>query len=55
MRQLSRWYNIEVTYQGETSNKVFYAGISRQRNISAVLSSAPSAAVDHPVVRHINQ
>jgi len=37
MRQLVRWYNIDVTYQGEPTKNVFYAGISRQRNISAVL------------------
>lgn len=38
MRQLARWYDIDVSYEGAVSNKVFYAGISRQRNISAVLN-----------------
>lgn len=37
MRQLARWYDIEVSYQGKTTNQVFYADISRNRNISAVL------------------
>jgi len=37
MRQLSRWYNIDVVYQGQITNDVFYADISRSRNISAVL------------------
>jgi len=37
MRQLARWYNIDVAYQGEVTNNVFYAGISRNKNISAVL------------------
>lgn len=37
MRQLARWYNIDVNYQGQISNNVFYADITRNRNISAVL------------------
>jgi len=37
MRQLTRWYNIDVTYQGQITHEVFYADISRNRNISAVL------------------
>jgi ferric-dicitrate binding protein FerR (iron transport regulator) len=37
MRQLSRWYNIDVTYKGRITDEVFYADISRNRNISAVL------------------
>lgn len=37
MRQLTRWYNIDVIYQGPMTNDVFYAGISRNRNISVVL------------------
>jgi transmembrane sensor len=38
MRQLTRWYNIDVSYQGEPTKDVFYADISRNRNISAVLT-----------------
>jgi transmembrane sensor len=38
MRQLSRWYDIDVTYQGKVTNQGFYADISRHKNISAVLS-----------------
>ncbi|MCC8424297.1 FecR family protein [Mucilaginibacter sp. UR6-11] len=37
MRQLSRWYNIDVIYQGPVTNEVFFADISRDRNISAAL------------------
>lgn len=37
MRQLSRWYNIDVKYQGKVTNEGFHALISRQRNISVVL------------------
>jgi ferric-dicitrate binding protein FerR (iron transport regulator) len=37
MRQLARWYNIEVVYEGKMTNEVFYTQISRKKNISAVL------------------
>lgn len=37
MRQLSRWYNIEVSYQGTVTPNDFYAEISRSKNISAIL------------------
>ena len=39
MRQLSRWYNIEVTYEGTITNEVFYATLTRQRPISSVLKA----------------
>lgn len=37
MRQLSRWYNIEVQYEGAISKEGYYVKISRSRNISEVL------------------
>jgi transmembrane sensor len=37
MRQLSRWYNIEVTYEGNITKEGFNAQISRSKNISAIL------------------
>jgi len=37
MRQLSRWYNIEVNYEGPVTTEVFYAQLSREKNISAIL------------------
>jgi hypothetical protein len=37
MRQLSRWYNIEVVYEGNITKEKLYADISRNRNISAAL------------------
>jgi len=37
MRQLARWYDIDVSYQGEPTKDLFYADISRNCNISAVL------------------
>lgn len=38
MRQLSRWYNIEVKYEGKMPDEVFYARVTRKRNISEVLT-----------------
>ncbi len=37
MRQLSRWYNINVSYEGKITNEGFYGRISRYKNISDVL------------------
>jgi ferric-dicitrate binding protein FerR (iron transport regulator) len=37
MRQLSRWYNINVSYEGTITNEGFYGRISRYKNISDVL------------------
>jgi transmembrane sensor len=37
MRELARWYDIQVSYQGVPAKEVYYAKISRERNISAVL------------------
>jgi transmembrane sensor len=37
MRQLSRWYNIDVSYEGPVSQDGFNAVISRQKNISVIL------------------
>ncbi|WP_345949680.1 FecR domain-containing protein [Mucilaginibacter sp. PAMB04274] len=37
MRKLSRWYNIDMQYQGEPLNEGFSGTISRSKNISQVL------------------
>lgn len=37
MRQLARWYNIEVAYEGKMTDEVFYGVVDRKRNISEVL------------------
>ncbi|TKC07047.1 FecR family protein [Pedobacter frigoris] len=37
MRQLSRWYNVEVKYNGEISNRVFTGEITRNVNLSQIL------------------
>lgn len=37
MRKVSRWYNVEVVYQGNLSNKDFVGTISRKKNVSELL------------------
>lgn len=37
MRQLSRWYGIEVVYEGEVTGEEFSGDISRNKNISQIL------------------
>ncbi|MFA6083855.1 FecR family protein [Mucilaginibacter sp.] len=37
MRQVSRWYDIDVHYEGKIPNKVFTGSISRSVNLSEVL------------------
>jgi transmembrane sensor len=37
MRQISRWYNVEVSYEGDVSGKSFSGLISRNTNLSDVL------------------
>jgi ferric-dicitrate binding protein FerR (iron transport regulator) len=37
MRQLTRWYNIEVTYEGTITTAGLNAHLTRSRNISSVL------------------
>jgi ferric-dicitrate binding protein FerR (iron transport regulator) len=37
MRKVSRWYNVDVIYQGNLSNKDFVGTISRNKNVSELL------------------
>ncbi|MEI7486013.1 MAG: FecR domain-containing protein [Chryseobacterium sp.] len=37
LRQVSRWYNIEIEYQGSPTKEVFNGGIKRSSNLSTVL------------------
>lgn len=38
MRQLQRWYDIEVVYEGAAPKQVFYGGIERSLSLSKALS-----------------
>jgi transmembrane sensor len=37
MRELSRWYNVKINYEGDMTTESFDAQISRNKNISAIL------------------
>lgn len=37
MRQIARWYNVEIEYEGDVSSKHFYGAISRKEQASEVL------------------
>ncbi|WP_316832971.1 FecR family protein [Pedobacter aquatilis] len=37
MRRLARWYNVEVSYQGEVKSRAFTGSVSRADNISSIL------------------
>jgi len=47
MRQISRWYNLEVQYQGNIPKKFFGVKISRSRNVSEVLEVLESTGSIH--------
>lgn len=37
MRQISRWYDVNISYQGEVPDRLFTGGISRKSNLSDLL------------------
>jgi len=37
MRQVARWYDVDIVYDGADPNKLFGGGISRYKNVSQVL------------------
>ncbi len=45
MRQISRWYNLDVSYQGQTSKETFTGIVSRNNNISQVLKIMEEAGI----------
>ncbi|WP_413997882.1 FecR family protein [Flavobacterium sp. W1B] len=45
MLQLSRWYDVEVVYQGTISNETFSAVVKRSSNISQVLKLMETSGV----------
>lgn len=47
MRKLSRWYNVDVSYQGEVSTERFNGKISRSKNIGQVLRALESTKSIH--------
>jgi len=47
MRQLARWYDIEVAFEGKPTNEGFYATVSRSKNISAALRALERTKTVH--------
>jgi hypothetical protein len=37
MRQISRWYDLQIYYEGNVGSKAFAGAISRKNNVSEVL------------------
>jgi transmembrane sensor len=47
MRSVSRWYDVEVIYEGQIAEKVFTGTISRYENVSKVLKMLESTNLVH--------
>jgi ferric-dicitrate binding protein FerR (iron transport regulator) len=47
MRQISRWYNVDVSYQGDMSGKEITGSVSRSENISEVLRKLEETGTIH--------
>jgi transmembrane sensor len=45
MRQVSRWYNVDVVFEGAASQKTFSGVVSRKHNVSEVLKIMERAGV----------
>lgn len=52
MRKVSRWYDVEVVYKGDMSNKDFTGTISRNKNVSELLRMLElTGAIHFKIVR----
>lgn len=38
MQELSRWYDVEISYQGDVSNRIFTGSMSRKMGLAAILA-----------------
>ncbi|MNX78928.1 hypothetical protein D3C86_1105390 [compost metagenome] len=47
MRKISRWYNVEIVFEGEVSKERFNGALSRKKNISQMLKMLESTGVVH--------
>lgn len=52
MRQLARWYDVDVTFSGSVSNKLFNGSIRRQATLSQVLQILKLAGVNYTLKGH---
>ena len=49
MSQVSRWYDVEIQYEGEKSNKTFSGMVSRKSNVSQILKIMEGAGVNFTI------
>lgn len=49
MAQVARWYNVDVTYEGENSKKLFNGSISRNANLNEVMSMLAFTGVAYEI------
>lgn len=47
MNSLSRWYDVDIQYQGEITKELYYGKVSRSKNISSVLKMLERAQGVH--------
>jgi len=49
MRQLSRWYDLKVTYNGSGTQKIFWGGIQKDLPLSDVLRILEKSGVEFTI------
>lgn len=47
MRKIARWYDVDVTFQGDISNSVLGGSVSRTQNINEILSYLELTGIAH--------
>lgn len=47
MRKIARWYDVDVTFQGDISNSVLGGSVSRTQNITEILSYLELTGIAH--------
>jgi transmembrane sensor len=47
MRRIARWYDVDVSYEGDVEHKVFGGTFSRQKNLSELLTSLEQIGTVH--------
>jgi len=52
MRQVSRWYDVDVVYEGKIPNRRFEGGISRKSNLSSLLKVLEGNKIHCTVENH---
>jgi transmembrane sensor len=53
MKQISRWYDVDVVFAGETSTETFSGIVSRKNNVSEVLKIMEQAGIKFSVTEEV--